>query len=213
MYMTESQFIGNFEKKGGGISLKYLWGINGVSKMNSVILSWLLISENHAEEGMYLEQYNIIHERSTIHLAHSKIMFNCAQKGGGGIFLLSTVLSATSHDITTFDIEDIESDTRMSVYFTDIVGNKGNVGSALKLQNALNHSLICDPESGVVWLKSVSISANSINEATLHYAAAAVHVYFIHRLVLEDTDFYNNGGVGVYASNSDIILVGNVSFE
>ena len=115
MYMTESQFIGNLAKKGGGISLTYLWGINGVSKMNSVILSWLLISENHAEEGMYLEQYNIIHERSTIHLAHSKIMFNCAQKGGGGIFLLSTVLSATSHDITTFDTEDIESDTRMSL--------------------------------------------------------------------------------------------------
>ena len=54
----------------------------------------------------------------------------------------------------------------------------------------------------------MSINANSINEATLHYAAAAVHVYFNHRLVLEDTDFYNNTGGGVYANNSDIILVG-----
>ena len=54
----------------------------------------------------------------------------------------------------------------------------------------------------------MSINANSINEATLHYAAAAVHVYFIHRLVLEDTDFYNNTGGGVYANNLDIILVG-----
>ena len=217
LYMTRSQFIGNLAKKGGGVSLTCLRSITGSSRMESVILSWLLISENHAEEGggLYLEQEWFFRYQKSIHLAHSQIMFNCAQNGGGGIFLLNKGFTGTSRNFGTFDIEDIESNTRMAIYFTDIIGNKGNVGSGLNLQGGFNYSYSnCErPHSGAVWLRNVSIYANSINEATMHYGAAAVHVDFIHQLVLEDTRFYNNLGGGVYANNSDVFLIGKVCFE
>ena len=100
----------------------------------------------------------------------------------------------------------------MAIYFTDIIGNKGDIGSALKLQGRY-YSACENAKSMSVRLINVSINAISPNEATLHYGTAAVYVNIIHWLVLEDTCFYNNTGGGVYANNSDIVLVGRVVFE
>ena len=102
----------------------------------------------------------------------------------------------------TFDMEKIEYN-RVAIYFTDIIGNKGDIGSALKLQGHY-YSACENVKSMSVRLINVSINANSPNEATLQYGTAAVYVNIIHWLVLKDTCFYNNTGVGVYANNSDI---------
>ena len=101
----------------------------------------------------------------------------------------------------------------MSIYLTSIIGNKGSIGSALNVQgNPFNVYYCENPKFAIVLLKNVSINENSPSEATLYYGAAAVNVNIIRRLVLEDTAFYNNTGGGVYAYNSDIVLVGRVVF-
>ena len=210
MYVTESQFIGNRANKGGGVSLTSL----GQYKYD-IILSRLFISGNNAEEGggMYESLELNDYRNNHISIEHSKIMFNNAQKGGGGISILISASYISESNTGIFDMEEDERNT-VSIYFTDIIGNKGDIGSALKLQWHSHDSSVCkNLEYGSVRLKNVSINANSLNEATLQYGTAAVYVNIIHWLVLEDTCFYNNTGGGVYANNSDIVLVGKVVFD
>ena len=211
VYVTGSQFITNRAKKGGGVSLT-----SSGQDMYDIILSRLFISENHAEEGggMYMHLGINRWDDKPIHIKHSEITLNSALKGGGGISILITAGDASEDTTEIFYMEEIENN-RVSIYFTDIIENKGDIGSALRLQghSSYYYSACGNPKSITVWLKNVSINANSPNEANLHYGAAAVHVDIIHQLVLEDTSFYNNTGGGVYANNSDIILVGRVVFE
>ena len=182
--------------------------------MNDILLSWLFISENHAEEGggmyIYIKRINVWDDKS-LHIEYSRIILNCAQTGGGGISILFGSGSVSESTTEIFDMEKIEYN-RVAIYFTDIIGNKGNIGSALKLQGHY-YSACKNAKSMSVRLINVSINANSPNEATLHYGTAAVYVNIIHWLILEDTCFYNNTGGGVYANNSDIVLVGRVVFE
>ena len=213
MYVTGSQFISNRARKGGGVSLI---SDSPVQDMYDIILSGLVISKNNAEErgGMYMSLGTNNYRRNNhISIKHSKIMFNIAQEGGGGI----SILIAATYDLISesntgiFDMEGVESD-RVSIYFTDIIGNRGDIGSALKLMTAYCNSFPCG-NLKYIWLKNVSISANSVNEANLEYGSAAVYVNTIHQLVLEETGFYNNTGGGIYEYNSDIVLVGTVVFE
>ena len=71
--------------------------------------------------------------KNHISIDHSEIMFNSAQEGGGGISILITGRVITSKGNTgIIDMEGDKSD-RVSIHFTDIIGNKGDIGSALKL--------------------------------------------------------------------------------
>ena len=214
VYVTESQFISNRAKKGGGVSLTS----DTLGYKYHIIISGLFISENNAEEGggMYMSLTIILHDYRNYHISieHSKIMFNSALEGGGiSILIMSRDISESNTGI--FDMEGVESD-RVSIYFTDIIGNNGDIGSALKVQGRSRSSLLLPCENleyVYVWLKNVSINGNSPNEANLHHGAAAVYVNIIRWLVLEDTGFYNNTGGGVYASNLDIVFIGRVVFE
>ena len=189
-YVTGSQFISNMAQKGGGVYVNS-------SGSNDIKLSWLLISENQADEGGGI--YLMKDDSNPIYLEHSKITFNYAQKEGGGISVL----------IAYFKV------IKMYIHFTDIIGNTGDIGSAVKLKLQEYSTTTCTnpSQSGSLWLKSVAINSNSIHRATLSYGAAAVHVSFVHQLFLEDTSFYNNTGGGVYTNNSDIILMGRIVFE
>ena len=189
-YVTGSQFISNMAQKGGGVYANS-------SGSNDIKLSWLLISENQADEGGGI--YLVKDGSTPIYLEHSKIMFNYAKKEGGGISVL----------IAYFKV------IKMYIHFTNIIGNTGDIGSAvkLKLQEYSTETCANPSQSGSLWLKSVAINSNSIHRATLSYGAAAVHVSFVHQLFLEDTSFYNNTGGGVYTNNSDIILIGRIVFE
>ena len=211
VYVTESQFISNRAKKGGGVSLTS----DTSGYKYDIIISGLFISENNAEEGggMYMSLGIYDYRNYHISIEHSKIMFNSALEGGGiSILIMSRDISESNTGI--FDMEGVESD-RVSIYFTDIIGNNGDIGSAVKLQGRSRSSLLLPCENleyVYVWLKSVSINGNSPNEANLHHGAAAVYVNIIRWLVLEDTGFYNNTGGGVYASNLDIVFIGRVVF-
>ena len=211
VYVTGSQFISNRAKKGGGVSLT---SDSSDSNTYDVILSRLFISENTAEEGggMYMSLGENIWGYNPLYIEHSKITLNSAQEGGG-IYILIT---ADDESAKIFNMENIIY-YRVTIYINDsiVIENKGEIGSALKLQGHYKaNSLACgNPISMAVWLKNVSINANSPNEANIHYGDAAVHVHIIHWLVLQDTGFYNNTGGGVYSNNSDIILFGKVFFE
>ena len=101
VYMRRSQFISNSARIGGGLYLKS----SSIDCMHDIILSWLLISENHAEEGggMYMTHYerqiakaadlvNAQLMKVNLTVEHSNITFNCAQKEGGGISVLITAI-------------------------------------------------------------------------------------------------------------------------
>ena len=143
VYVTESQFISNREKKGGGVSLTS----DTLGYKYDIIISGLFISENNAEErgGMYMSLGIYDYRNYHISIEHSKMMFNSALEGGGiSVLIMSRDISESNTGI--FDMEGVESD-RVSIYFTDIIGNNGDIGSALKLQGRSRSSLLLPCEN------------------------------------------------------------------
>lgn len=211
--ISASTFTNNMAQNGGGLSLDM--GDTWLEDTTALILSELSLRENIAEAGggLYAQ---CTHCLDCVRVEHSLFLQNYAMSGGA-LYLFAKFLTKEPLDgIRQADIGLIVDFLILKVHATNFTRNKGESGSAIRIQGYGSYfqpELCPFPTIASVWLESVQILASSLYEDIMYYGAAAVHVESVQWIALEDTTFLHNVGGGVYANNSNVVLVGNVSFE
>ena len=207
--VSESCFINNTAQAGGGLSFT----MTGDTEKLNITLSGLLVIENQAERGggIYIE--TDFPSLPQIYIEYSKIWLNYA-RSGGGLCLFINLWKVYMKVNQLVQISAVETATFAFISSTSFTGNKGHLGSALHIEEYVFDTEICTHTTyASIWLKNVNITANTILQNTMYYSAAAVRVSLVLWVVLEDTTFHNNTGGGIYANNSNIIIIGDVNFE
>ena len=71
---------------------------------------------------------------------------------------------------------------------------------------------VCPLTKVSVLLKSIRIIANFLPKEKISFVAGAVYVILAQWVIIDNNTFQNNTG-GIYASNTNVVNVGNVTFE
>ena len=208
--VSGSHFINNRAQNGGGLSLSINQNRVPIYGSRMTLLE-LLVTQNQAEKGggIYAEHDNRV---QIIHIQCLLVSLNYAIRGGGIYLNVQNWSEELLEDILFYSEHVV-----VTVISTNISENRAKFGSAIGIQrysSDLEDIRPClSPAFAAVFLKNVTIHTNTLSEDIMYYGAAAVHVESLQWMILEDTIFYNNTGGGIYANNSFIALIGDVSFK
>ena len=201
--VSESNFIANKAENGGAISLVIAKVIRVFD--TDLLFSKVLMTQNEAYKGGAIYAENIGWNQS-MYIQYSQIMHNYAEIGGG-LYLFLNHWGDEYVDPISFG----NLNNTVVIHSTNFTRNTGEViGSAIAADGHFGVETCGISAPSSIVLVDVEIKGNSMIRNI--YATAAVHINSVRRLTVKNTLFSNNTG-GIYANNSDILIVGDVRFE